>query len=235
MLKIRKANERGHSRFDWLDSYHSFSFSNYYDPKHMGFGNLRVVNDDIVAPGKGFGTHPHSDMEIISYVIEGALEHKDSMGNGSVIHPGDLQRMSAGTGVTHSEFNHSDTDPVRFLQIWFLPDRKGHKPGYEQKYFSEAGRRGQLMLMASATGSDGSVRLNQDLNFYAGLLHGDEQVEFQVDPARDVWVQVARGSISVNGQALQQGDGAAITEPGVLCFDHGKHAEVVIFDMARHI
>ncbi len=233
MLNIRRANDRGHSDIGWLDSHHSFSFADYYDSKHMGFGLLRVVNDDIVAPGGGFGTHPHRDMEIISYVLDGELRHKDSMGNGSVIRPGDLQRMSAGTGVTHSEFNHSESEPVRFLQIWFLPDISGHKPGYEQKFFSAADKRGRFKLLASANGDNDSVSLNQDVNFFAGLFYQDEQASFEINENRDVWVQIARGSIKVNGEGLQQGDGIAITQTGELNFTNGNNAEVVIFDMTR--
>ena len=199
----------------------------------MGFGLLRVVNDDIVAPGGGFGTHPHSDMEIISYVLDGELSHKDSMGNGSVIRAGDLQRMSAGTGVTHSEFNNSESEPVRFLQIWFLPDRAGHKPGYEQKFFSPADKRGRFKLVASANGDKDSVSLNQDVNFFAGLIDQDEQAHFEINENRDVWVQIASGSVKVNGEDLRQGDGIAITETGKLNFTNGNNAEVVIFDMTR--
>jgi redox-sensitive bicupin YhaK (pirin superfamily) len=233
MLKIRRANDRGHSDIGWLDSHHSFSFADYYDSKHMGFGLLRVVNDDIVAPGGGFGTHPHRDMEIISYVLDGELRHKDSMGNGSVIRPGDLQRMSAGTGVTHSEFNNSESEPVRFLQIWFLPDRAGHNPGYEQKFYSAADKRGRFKLLASANGDNDSVSLNQDVNFFAGLFDQDEQAQFEIDENRDVWVQIAGGSIKINGEDLQQGDGIAITQAGKLNFTNGNNAEVVIFDMTR--
>ena len=183
MLDLRKSSDRGRARFSWLDSAHTFSFGSYYDPDHMGFGTLRVINEDVVAPGGGFATHGHRDMEIISYVLEGALEHKDSMGNGSVIRPGDVQRMSAGTGVTHSEYNHSDSEPVRFLQIWFLPDRAGHAPGYEQKHFEAADKRGTLKLVASHTGRDGSVSLNQDVDMYAALLDGAESVTHELPAA----------------------------------------------------
>ncbi len=233
MLEIRKADERGHSDIGWLDSHHSFSFSDYHDPRYKGFGHLRVVNEDIVAAGGGFGTHPHRDMEIISYVLDGALEHKDSMGNGSIIRPGDIQRMSAGTGVTHSEFNHSKTEPVHFLQIWFLPDANGHKPGYEQKHFSTEDKRGHFKLVASSDGAQGSVSLNQDVNFYAGLLDADEHTEFEVSANRDVWIQIARGSVSVNGETLDQGDGAAVTQTGTLKLENADNAEILIFDMAR--
>jgi redox-sensitive bicupin YhaK (pirin superfamily) len=233
MLTIRKANDRGHANHGWLDSHHTFSFANYYDPAHMGFGHLRVINEDRVAPGQGFGTHPHRDMEIISYVLNGALAHRDSMGNGSVMRPGDVQRMSAGTGVTHSEFNASKEDEVHFLQIWVLPDAPGHEPGYEQTHFSEEEKRGRLRLVASADGRDGSVSLNQDADIHAGLLDGAEQADFEVRSGRDVWIQVARGELAVNGERLVAGDGASVAEPGSLRLSGGKDAEVLVFDMAR--
>lgn len=232
MLTIRKARDRGHADHGWLNSHHTFSFANYYDSRHMGHGNLRVINDDTVAPGKGFGTHPHRDMEIISYVLDGALEHKDSMGNGSVIRPGDVQRMSAGTGVTHSEFNHSATDPVHFLQIWILPDAPGHAPGYEQKFFAGEDKRGRLRLVASATGRDGSVSLNQDADILAGFFDGDESATYTARRQRDLWIHVARGSLSVNGQSLEAGDGAAVSGEETLGFEDGRDAEVLLFDMA---
>jgi len=232
MLTIRRARDRGHANHGWLDSHHTFSFADYYDRRHMGHGNLRVINDDTVAPGKGFGTHPHRDMEIISYVLDGALEHKDSMGNGSVIRPGDVQRMSAGTGVTHSEFNHSATEPVHFLQIWILPDAQGHAPGYEQKFFGRADKRGRLRLVASASGRDGSVSLNQDADILAGLFDGDERAAYTTRPQRDLWLHVARGSLSVNGQPLEAGDGAAANGEAALRFADGREAEVLLFDMA---
>ena len=232
MLNVHKAQDRGHANHGWLNSYHTFSFANYYDPSFMGHGNLRVINDDTVAPGRGFGTHPHRDMEIISYVLEGAMEHKDSMGNGSVIRPGDVQRMSAGTGVTHSEFNHSKSEPVHFLQIWLLPNASGHKPGYEQKFFSDEEKRGRLRLVASEKGRDGSVSLNQDADVYAGLFDGAESVVFKVRPNRDFWLHVARGSLSVDGQLLRAGDGGALTGPDELRFSDGQGAEVLLFDMA---
>jgi len=232
MLTIRKARDRGHADHGWLNSHHTFSFANYYDPRHMGHGWLRVINDDTVAPGKGFGTHPHRDMEIISYVLDGALEHKDSMGNGSVIRPGDVQRMSAGTGVTHSEFNHSGADPVHFLQIWIIPDAAGHAPGYEQKFFGPEDKRGRLRLVASATGRDGSVSLNQDADVLAGLFDGDESTTYTARPQRDLWIHIARGFIEVNGEALQAGDGAAVDAGGELRFADGRDAEVLLFDMA---
>jgi len=231
MLTIRRARDRGHADHGWLDSHHTFSFADYYDRRHMGHGKLRVINDDTVAPGKGFGTHPHRDMEIISYVLEGALEHKDSMGNGSVIRPGDVQRMSAGTGVTHSEFNHSTTEPVHFLQIWILPDAAGHAPGYEQRFFDRADKRGRLRLVASATGRDGSVSLHQDADVLAGLFDGDESATYSTRPHRDLWLHVARGSVSVNGQPLEAGDGAAVSDEKTLRFADGRGAEVLLFDM----
>jgi len=231
-LTIRKARDRGHADHGWLNSHHTFSFADYHDSRYMGHGKLRVINDDTVAPGKGFGTHPHRDMEIISYVLDGAMAHKDSMGNGSVIRPGDVQRMSAGTGVTHSEFNHSATDPVHFLQIWILPDAPGHAPGYEQKFFAAEDKRGRLRLVASATGRDGSVALNQDADVYAGLFDGEENAAFSTRPGRDLWIHVARGSLSVNGQTLEAGDGAAASGEDALRFENGQDAEVLLFDMA---
>jgi len=232
MLTIRKARDRGHADHGWLDSHHTFSFADYYDRRHMGHGNLRVINDDTIAPGKGFGTHPHRDMEIISYVLDGALEHKDSMGNGSVIRPGDVQRMSAGTGVTHSEFNHSAAEPVHFLQIWILPDAPGHAPGYEQRFFEAAEKRGRLRLVASATGRDGSVSLHQDADVLAGLFDGAESATYTIRPQRDLWLHVARGLLSVNGQRLEAGDGAAVSDEEALRFAGGRDAEVLLFDMA---
>ena len=233
MLNLRKASDRGHANHGWLDSHHTFSFANYYDPAHMGFGNLRVINDDRVAPGKGFGTHPHRDMEIISYVLDGALAHKDSMGNGSVMKPGDVQRMSAGTGVAHSEFNASQEDPVHFLQIWILPDAQGHEPGYEQKFFDEEDKRGRLRLVVSADGREGSVSVNQDVDLYAGLLDGDETANFELREGREAWVQVARGRLEVNGQVIETGDGLSTTDPGTLNFSGGEDAEVLVFDLRR--
>ena len=231
MLNIRRSDERGRSRFDWLQSSHTFSFGSYYDPQHMGYGSLRVINDDHVIPGAGFGTHPHKDMEIVSYVLEGALEHRDSMGNGSVIRPGDVQRMSAGTGVTHSEYNHSKNEPVHFLQIWFLPERGGLQPGYEQKTFSEDEKRGRFRLVASRQGSDGSVRLNQDVNMLVGLFDGEEEATLTLAEGRTAWLHVARGAVSVNGQRLKAGDGANVDAPESLSFSEGDSAEVIVFDM----
>jgi hypothetical protein len=232
MATLRAASERGRSNHGWLDSAHTFSFSSYYDPRHMGFGPLRVINDDRVAPGAGFGMHGHRDMEIISYVLEGALAHRDSLGNGSVIRPGDVQRMSAGTGIQHSEFNHSRTEPVHFLQIWIVPDRSSYPPGYEQTYFDTAEKRGRLRLIASRDGREGSVSLHQDVDLYATLLDGEDAVEFEPGAGRLVWVQVARGELRINGRPLREGDGLAIDEPGRLRLDGADVAEVLLFDMA---
>lgn len=231
MMNIRKAQDRGPSNLGWLKSQHTFSFGNYYDPRHMGFESLRVINDDRVAAGAGFGTHPHSNMEIISYVLDGALAHKDSMGNGSVIRPGEVQRLSAGTGMTHSEFNHSKDNEVHFLQIWFLPDEQGVKPDYEQKAFSDAEKRGQFRLVASKTGRDGSVSLHQDMDMSVALIDGDEQVTYSTSNDRALWVHVARGEVTMNGHQLSAGDGVAIREEERLSFEKGSQAEVIIFDM----
>lgn len=230
---IRRAHERGSSDIGWLQSQHTFSFASYHDPNHMGHESLRVINEDIVAPGAGFQTHPHEDMEIISYVLEGALEHKDSMGNGSVIRVGDVQRMSAGTGVTHSEFNHSKEDPVHFLQIWFLPSKKGLEPSYEQKSFSGEDKQGQLKLVASHAGRDGSVSLNQDMDMYVGILEKTEDsFSHTLSPERRGWVHVARGEVRLNGTTLQAGDGVALLGGEDLNFEKGNQAEVILFDMA---
>ena len=228
---IRKSQDRGCANFGWLDSRHSFSFGQYYDPRHMGFGPLRVINDDRVAPGGGFPTHPHRDMEIISYVLEGALEHKDSLGTGSVISPGDVQRMSAGTGVRHSEFNASDEEPVHFLQIWIIPEREGLKPDYEQKTFDASEKRGRLCLIASRGGREGSVSLHQDADVYATLLEPGEKVSHVLGLRRGAWVQVASGSITINGERLETGDGMAINGAGDLSLEAETSAEVLLFDM----
>src|SRR5690242_9011054 len=198
MMKLRRAEERGHAQHGWLDSWHSFSFADFYDPEHMQFRALRVINDDTVQPGRGFGTHSHRDMEIISYVLEGALAHRDSMGNGSVIRPGSVQRMSAGTGLQHSEFNASQTEKVHFLQIWFLPNVMGIQPGYEEKYFDESAKRGRLCLIASPDGSNGSVTIHSDAKMYAALLNGAERVEQALGPGEYGYVHVARGNVSLN-------------------------------------
>jgi redox-sensitive bicupin YhaK (pirin superfamily) len=231
-LMLRKSDERGHANLGWLDSRHSFSFGHYHDPKHMGFGPLRVINDDRVAPGGGFATHPHSDMEIISYVLEGGLAHKDSLGTGSVIRPGDVQRMSAGTGIRHSEFNASKTEPVHFLQIWIIPERNGLAPGYEQKTFADAEKRGKLRLVGSRDGRDGSVTIHRDVDLYATLLSAGETVTHQLPAGRGAWVQVARGSLLLNGERLAEGDGVSVSAPGTLRLDGVDDAEALLFDMA---
>ncbi len=231
MLTIRRAEERGHANHGWLDSYHTFSFSDYYDPRHMGFSNLRVINDDTVSPSGGFGTHGHSDMEIISYVLDGALEHKDSMGNGSVIRPGDVQRMSAGTGVMHSEFNASDSEPVHFLQIWVLPEKKGLKPSYEQKAFSKEEKCGRLRLVGSRDGRDGSVKIHQNVDLFATLLSDGNSVRHELGNARKGWIQVAQGSAVLNDKQINAGDGVAIEGPATLTLTGISDAEVLLFDM----
>lgn len=232
MLTVRKAEERGHADHGWLDTHHTFSFADYYDPRHMGFGALRVINDDTVAGGGGFPPHGHRDMEIISYVLEGALAHRDSMGNGSVIKPGDVQRMSAGTGVTHSEYNASPDAPVHFLQIWILPERRGLPPSYEQKFFSEEEKRGGLRLIASPDGADGSVRIQQDAKLYATLLEPSRSVEHAFADDRKGWIHVARGEAEVNGIALKAGDGLAIEGEPRISIGSGSSGEVLLFDLA---
>lgn len=233
MITVRKAVERGHADHGWLNSWHTFSFAEYYDPEHMGFGPLRVINDDTVAGGGGFPPHPHRDMEIISYVIDGALEHQDSMGNGSVIKPGDVQRMSAGTGVRHSEFNASKSDPVHFLQIWIIPERPGLPSGYEQKFFGEEEKRGNLRLVASPDGSDGSVRIRQDVRLYATIVGGDTAVTHTLAPGRKAWLHVVKGSAELNGKQLDAGDGVAIEgEESALSLTSKATGELLLFDMA---
>ncbi len=232
MIELRKSADRGLADHGWLLSRHSFSFADYYDPAHMGFGPLRVINEDQVQPGKGFGTHGHRDMEIISYVLEGALEHKDSMNNGSVIRPGDVQRMSAGKGVLHSEFNPSKDARVHFLQIWIQPNVTGAAPSYEEKHFDAASKRGRLRLVASPDGEAGSVRLHQDARLYAALLDGTEQVTHSLANGRRAYVHVARGSVTVNGEALDAGDAAKITQTDRVILEHGRQAEVLVFDLA---
>ncbi len=231
MMTIRHADERGHANHGWLDSHHTFSFADYYDPAHMGFRNLRVINDDRVAPGQGFGTHPHRDMEIISYVLEGALEHKDSMGTGSIIVPGDVQRMSAGSGVRHSEFNASKTDPVHFLQIWLLPSQQGIAPGYEQKSFSAADKQGLLRLVASPDGRDGSVTVHTDARLYAGVFGAGQSAGLKLAPGRHAWAHVARGNARVNGKELGTGDSAAISEEALVQIEGVDDGEVLVFDL----
>jgi redox-sensitive bicupin YhaK (pirin superfamily) len=232
-VQLRRASERGHAQHGWLDSFHTFSFADYHDPRHMGFRALRVINDDTVAPARGFGAHSHRDMEIISYVLEGELGHKDSMGNGSVIRPGDVQRMSAGTGVTHSEQNPSKTSPVHFLQIWLLPDRAGHPPGYEQRAYPLAERQGKLRLVASPDGADGSLTIHQDARLYTTTLADGEAVSHVVAPGRHAWLHVARGEVMLGDTPLAAGDGARTSDAGALELrGRGTGGEVLVFDLA---
>jgi quercetin 2,3-dioxygenase len=232
MLKLRKSDERGLADHGWLQSQHSFSFAGYYDPHYMGWGNLRVVNEDRVAPGKGFGTHGHRDMEIISYVLSGELAHKDTLGNVKGIPPGDVQRMTAGTGVQHSEFNHAADATTHFLQIWIEPAKTGVKPGYEQKSFSDAEKRGRLRLVASADGADGSVSMNADASMYAGLFDADEKATLRLQAGRKAYVQLVRGELRVNGQALHSGDALLADGVDMLTLEQGTGAEVLVFDLA---
>jgi redox-sensitive bicupin YhaK (pirin superfamily) len=235
MIKIRRSNERGHADHGWLDSHHTFSFADYYDPAHMGFRALRVINEDRVAGGQGFPRHSHRDMEIVSYVLEGALAHKDSMGTGSTIRPGDVQRMSAGTGVAHSEYNASPSEPAHFLQIWLMPNERGIAPSYEQKSFSAEEKRGRLQVVASPRGTDGSVQLHTDATLYAGVFGPGQSARLELGPGRHGWVHVARGNVLVNGQVLAAGDGAALTdEPAVVIegSPEGEPSEVLVFDLA---
>ena len=232
MLEIRRAGDRGRANFGWLDSRHTFSFGHYYDSSHMGFGSLRVINEDTVKPGTGFGTHGHRDMEIISYVLEGALEHRDSIGNGSVIRPGDVQRMTAGTGIRHSEFNPSEEEDVHFLQIWILPARSGLEPGYEQRTFTDQEKRNRLRRVVSPEGQDGSLKIHQDVHIYAAALDEHASVIHSLCMGRMAWIQVARGRARANGQDLQQGDGAAIADlPEVMITGRGGDAEILLFDL----
>jgi redox-sensitive bicupin YhaK (pirin superfamily) len=232
MITIRKSEERGHLNHGWLDTYHTFSFDQYYDPAHMHFRSLRVINEDRVAPGQGFPTHSHRDMEIITYILAGALEHRDSMGNGSVIRPGDVQRMSAGTGVAHSEFNPSNSESVHLLQIWIMPRTRNLSPSYEQKAFSEDERRNRLRLVASDDGRDGSVTIHQDARVYAAILDGDTTIEHTLSESRYTWLQVARGTVTINGHELTQGDGAAISRERSLKVVSFDEAELLLFDLA---
>jgi redox-sensitive bicupin YhaK (pirin superfamily) len=231
MLTLRRADERGHANHGWLDSFHSFSFADYHDPEHMAFGPLRVINEDRVAPGQGFGTHGHRDMEIISYVLDGALEHKDSMGNGSVMTPGDVQRMSAGRGVQHSEYNGSRSAPVHFLQIWIEPNVRGIAPGYEQVRFEPATKRGRLRLVASPDGAEGSTTIHQDARLYAGLFDGLENVVMPIEPGRRAYVHLARGALKVNGELLGAGDALRLQGERELRIESGRSAEVLVFDL----
>jgi len=231
MIQYRKAADRGHAQHGWLDSWHSFSFADYYDPAHMGFGPLRVINEDRVQPGMGFGTHGHRDMEIVSYVLDGELSHKDNIGNGSIIRPGDVQRMTAGRGVMHSEFNPSDSKPVHFLQIWIEPDKRGLTPSYEQKRVEPARRRGRLALIASPDGADGSVTVHQDARVYAVDLDGGERVEHEIAAGRRGYVHVARGSVALGDTRLAAGDAAKIEGPARIVLAHGEAAEALLFDL----
>jgi redox-sensitive bicupin YhaK (pirin superfamily) len=231
MKEIRRSSERGHADHGWLQSRHSFSFADYHDPEHVHFGPLRVINEDRVAPGKGFGTHGHRDMEIVSYVLEGALAHQDSTGTSSVIRPGDVQRMSAGSGVRHSEFNASASEPVHFLQIWIIPDATGIPPSYEEKHFTAQDRRGKLCLVAAPDQADGAVLMHQDARIHAGLFDAGEHASFTVRDGRKVYVHVARGALHVAGLHLEAGDGLKVTDPGDLEIREGKAAEVLLFDL----
>ncbi len=231
MIRIRPASERGHSKLDWLESRHTFSFADYQDPRHMGISNLRVINDDVVAPGRGFATHGHRDMEIVSYVLEGALEHKDSMGNGSLIRPGEVQRMSAGNGVRHSEFNPSPNEPVHFLQIWLVPNETGVEPAYDQRNFPESERRGRLRLLVSPDGRDGSIATHQEALMYGAHLEAGESVVHAVQADRRAYVHVARGRVEVNGHELGAGDGAAIEDEADIFLSGIGGAEVLLFDL----
>ena len=232
MLTIRPREERGHAEHGWLDSFHTFSFADYYDPAHMGFRSLRVLNEDRVAPSQGFGTHGHRDMEIISYVLEGSLQHKDSMGTGSIIRPGDVQRMSAGLGVLHSEHNASSSERVHFLQIWLSPTERGIAPSYEQRTFSNADKRGQLRVVAAPDGRDGALTIHSDASMYSGLFDAGERAELSLAPGRHAWVQVARGKVRVNGAELSAGDGAALSDETQLRIEGVEDGEVLVFDLA---
>ncbi len=232
MIEVRRKDERGVTDLGWLDSRHTFSFGEYFDPEHSQFRSLRVINEDWVRPGHGFGKHPHRDMEILTYVLEGALEHQDSMGNGSVIRPGDVQKMSAGTGVLHSEYNHSKSDTVHLLQIWIMPSERGLTPEYGQRFFGEEERRGQLRAIATPDGREESLRIHQDAALYSSILEPGEEVKYPLAEGRHAWVQVARGSISLNGETLTQGDGAAVSREAEMKLKALENAEVLLFDLA---
>ena len=232
MITVRPRDERGHFDHGWLDTRHTFSFAEYFDPDHMGFRSLRVINEDRVQPGQGFGTHPHRDMEIVTYVLDGALAHRDSMGNGSVIRPGDVQRMTAGTGITHSEFNHSNDAPVHFLQIWIVPDRRGLTPSYEQKTIPAEAMAGRLCAVASHDGGDGSVTINQDATLYTAVLAPGQVVTHAFAPGRHGWLQVARGQVALDGRSLAAGDGAAISGEKAVTVSGESEAEILLFDLA---
>jgi len=230
MMTLRKSEERGHADHGWLNSHFSFSFADYYDPKHMGFRSLRVINDDVVLGGGGFGMHPHRDMEIVTYVMSGALQHKDSMGHSAVMRPGDVQRISAGTGILHSEHNYSPIEPVHLLQIWLLPDRKGAKPDYAERSFAQAAP-GRLHLIASKTARDGSLPINQDADVYIGKLNAGDSVTQKIEPTRHAWVQVGEGEIKLNGQVLSKGDGAAVSEETRLQIESRAPSQILLFDL----
>ena len=232
MITVRPSQARGHANFGWLDSKHTFSFGSYYDPNYLGFGNLRVINEDRVKAGQGFGPHGHRDMEIITYVLDGALEHRDSMGHGSVICPGDVQRISAGSGIAHSEFNASKTDSVHFLQIWILPNTKGLEPNYEEKHFTLAQKQGQLRLVASGDGRNDSIKIHQDVDLYAAVLKEGDRLNYAVNSNRSLWLQVARGSVTINGKTVNSGDGIAITqEPKIALIATSNDTEILMFDL----
>ena len=231
MITIRPAEERGHANYGWLDTHHTFSFNTYYDRDHMGFRSLRVINDDTVSPGRGFGTHGHRDMEIITYVLEGALAHKDSMGTGAVLRAGDVQQMTAGTGVTHSEFNDSQTEPVHFLQIWILPDANGLDPSYEEKAVPPHEKQGKLRLVASPDGRNDLLRIHQDARVYASILKTGDTIEHTLEPGRSAWIQIARGKVKINDRTLGRGDGAAVTDEPKLRLSGDGESEILLFDL----
>ena len=232
MIQVRKATERGHANHGWLDTYHTFSFSSYQDPKHMRFRSLRVMNEDVVAPGQGFGTHPHNDMEIVTYVLAGALEHRDSMGNGELLRPGEFQRMTAGTGITHSEFNPSKSEPVHLYQIWLLPERKDIVPSYEQKRFPEEDRHNQLQMVASRDAAHGSLLIHQDARTYLSKIDAGKEVEHELLPDRHAWLQVLRGTVSLSGIKLGTSDGVAVSDERSLIIEANTEAEIMLFDLA---
>ncbi len=231
MITLRRASDRGHAEHGWLKSYHTFSFAGYHDPEHMGFRDLRVINEDLVQPGKGFGTHSHRDMEIVTYVLDGVLEHKDSMGNGSLIRPGEVQRMTAGTGVTHSEYNHSQEEIVHFFQIWIVPEREGLEPSYEQTVFPESERLNSLRLIASRDGNEGSVTVHQDVEIYSSILEPGKGISYRLRTDRHAWVQVARGSVAVRGESLEQGDAAASSSEELVEVRAAAASEIILFDL----
>jgi redox-sensitive bicupin YhaK (pirin superfamily) len=232
MIRVRKGSDRGHFDHGWLDTYHTFSFSRYYDPRQMGFRSLRVINEDVVQPGMGFGKHPHRDMEIVTYVLSGALAHRDSLGTGSVIGAGELQRMTAGTGIAHSEFNASETEPVHLYQIWLLPEREGLKPSYEQRRFSDEEKRGRFRLVASPDGRDDSLTIRQDARLYLGTLEAGEHLTHALEPGRHAWLQVLRGAVTVKGERLSAGDGVAVSDESALEIGADRSSELLLFDLA---